>query len=98
MAQAAREMEGPMVGGTLTTVVVFLPFSVLAKQTQLLFAGISFTVTASLFASLFVALSLVPALGELRIRPSPFQRNRVGRVGQKTLGTGQESFLSVHPG
>jgi HAE1 family hydrophobic/amphiphilic exporter-1 len=65
MAQAAREMEGPMVGGTLTTVVVFLPFSVLAKQTQLLFAGISFTVTASLFASLFVALSLVPALGAL---------------------------------
>ena len=63
MAQAAREMEGPMVGGTLTTVVVFLPFSLLAKQTQLLFAGISFTVTASLFASLFVALSLVPALG-----------------------------------
>lgn len=72
MAQAAREMEGPMVGGTLTTVVVFLPFSLLAKQTQLLFAGISFTVTASLFASLFVALSLVPALGA-RINPHHFK-------------------------
>jgi hypothetical protein len=71
MAQAAREMEGPMVGGTLTTVVVFLPFSLLAKQTQLLFAGISFTVTASLFASLFVALTLVPALGA-RIDPHHF--------------------------
>jgi HAE1 family hydrophobic/amphiphilic exporter-1 len=70
MAQAAREMEGPMVGGTLTTVVVFLPFSLLAKQTQLLFAGISFTVTASLFASLFVALTLVPALGA---RIAPYQ-------------------------
>jgi HAE1 family hydrophobic/amphiphilic exporter-1 len=76
MAQAAREMEGPMVGGTLTTVVVFLPFSLLAKQTQLLFAGISFTVTASLFASLFVALTLVPALGAL-IDPHHFKETRL---------------------
>ncbi len=75
MDQAAREMEGPMVGGTLTTVVVFLPFSLLAKQTQLLFAGISFTVTASLFASLFVALTLVPALGVL-FDPHHFKETR----------------------
>jgi len=54
-----------MVGGTLTIVVVFLPFSLLQKQTQILFAGISFVVTASLFSSLFVALTLVPVLGSL---------------------------------
>jgi len=65
MLKAAEEMVAPIVGGTLTTVVVFLPFSLLAKQSQLLFSGISFTVTASLFASLFVALTLVPALGAL---------------------------------
>ncbi|MBI4396483.1 MAG: efflux RND transporter permease subunit [Elusimicrobia bacterium] len=65
MLQAADEMVSSIVGGTLTTVVVFLPFSLLAKQTQILFAGISFAVTASLFSSLFVALSVVPALGAL---------------------------------
>ncbi|MCG3204301.1 MAG: Cobalt-zinc-cadmium resistance protein CzcA [Elusimicrobia bacterium] len=65
MARAAHEMVGPMVAGTLTIVVVFLPFSLLQKQTQILFAGISFVVTASLFSSLFVALTLVPALGSL---------------------------------
>lgn len=68
MLQAAEDMVGPMVGGTLTIIVVFLPFSLLQKQTQLLFAGLSFVVTASLFSSLFVALTLVPALGS-RIHP-----------------------------
>jgi len=65
MLAATDDMVGPMVGGTLTIVVVFLPFSLLEKQTQLLFAGISFVVTASLFASLFIALTIVPALGSL---------------------------------
>jgi hydrophobic/amphiphilic exporter-1 (mainly G- bacteria), HAE1 family len=65
MLQAAQEMVSPMLGGTMTIVVVFLPFSLLARQTQMLFAGISFVVTASLFSSLFVALTLVPALGSL---------------------------------
>ena len=63
MVRAADEMIPPMVGGTLTTVVVFLPFSLLQKQAQMLFSGITFTVTASVFSSLFIALTLVPALG-----------------------------------
>jgi hydrophobic/amphiphilic exporter-1 (mainly G- bacteria), HAE1 family len=57
---SAKEMASSMIGGTLTTVVVFLPFFLLQKQTQLLYSGIAFTVITSLFASLFCALSLVP--------------------------------------
>ncbi len=72
MLEAADEMTPSIIGGTLTTVVVFLPFSILAKQTQMLFAGISFAVTASLFSSLFVALTLVPALGA-RVDPRRFR-------------------------
>ena len=75
MLKAADEMVGPMVGGTLTIVVVFLPFSLLARQTQILFAGISFVVTASLFASLFVALTLVPALGARMSAPPSWPRS-----------------------
>lgn len=59
---ATQEMIQPMIGGTLTTIVVFLPFSLLQKQAQLLYAGIAFTVTALLLASLFAAIALVPAL------------------------------------
>ncbi|MCK5218957.1 efflux RND transporter permease subunit [bacterium] len=72
---AAREMVPAMVGGTLTTVVVFLPFALLQKQTQLLYAGIAFTVTATLFSSLFCALALVPALGA-RLQPVDNRRKR----------------------
>lgn len=60
--KAAAQVVSPMIGGTLATVVVFLPFFLLPKQTQILYAGIAFTVMASLLASLFAALSLVPAL------------------------------------
>ncbi|MCK5240959.1 efflux RND transporter permease subunit [bacterium] len=60
--QATQEMINPMIGGTLTTIVVFLPFSLLQKQAQLLYAGIAFTVTTILLASLFSAIALVPAL------------------------------------
>ncbi|MCK5240949.1 efflux RND transporter permease subunit [bacterium] len=62
VVQAAKQMMMPMIGGTLTTIAVFLPFSFLQKQTQLLYAGIAFTVTTTLLASLFTALALIPAL------------------------------------
>jgi len=60
--QAVQEVIIPMIGGTLTTIVVFLPFSLLQKQVQLLYTGIAFTVTTILLASLLSAISLVPAL------------------------------------
>jgi HAE1 family hydrophobic/amphiphilic exporter-1 len=60
--RAVQEVVGPMLGGTLTTVVVFVPFTMLQKQTQLLYAGIAFTVTATLLSSLFSAVTLIPAL------------------------------------
>ncbi|MDR0676018.1 MAG: efflux RND transporter permease subunit, partial [Elusimicrobiota bacterium] len=65
---AAEQMANPMIGGTLTTIVVFLPFFLLQKQAQLLYSGIAFTVITSLLASLFAALSLVPFLTSKFIR------------------------------
>jgi len=78
MALATDEMVTPIVSGTLATVVVFLPFSLLQKQTQLLFSGIAFTVTVSLFSSLFVSLTLIPALGS-RINPLAFKLSGLDR-------------------
>ncbi|MCP4481613.1 MAG: efflux RND transporter permease subunit [bacterium] len=59
---AAKQMASPMIGGTLTTIVVFLPFFLLQKQAQLMYAGIAFTVITSLLASLFSALFLLSFL------------------------------------
>ncbi len=98
---AAREMVPAMVGGTLTTVVVFLPFSLLQKQTQLLYAGIAFTVTATLLSSLFCALTLVPALGA-RLQPADnrLKRPRPSRPwvfpGMGRLALGIENLRFRH--
>lgn len=58
----AEEMVLAIVASTVTTVVVFLPIVFVSKEIRLLYSGLAFTVTYSLLASLFVALTLVPSL------------------------------------
>jgi HAE1 family hydrophobic/amphiphilic exporter-1 len=59
---ASREVILPIVAGTITTVVVFLPIVFINKQVGILYSGLALTVTFSLLASLFVALTVVPLL------------------------------------
>ncbi len=60
--KATREVILPIVAGTITTLVVFLPIVFINKQVEILYSGLALTVTFSLVASLFVALTLVPLL------------------------------------
>jgi len=58
--RASQEVLLPIVAGTVTTLVVFVPIVFMNKQVELLYSGLALTVTFSLMASLFVALTLVP--------------------------------------
>lgn len=58
----SEEMTVVIIAGTLTTLVVFLPILFSNVQTRLLYGGVGITVTFSLVASLFVALTVVPLL------------------------------------
>jgi len=58
----SEEMTIVITAGTLTTLVVFLPMLFVNVQTRLLYGGVGITVTFSLVASLFVALTVVPLL------------------------------------
>ena len=60
--KGSEEMTTVIIAGTLTTLVVFLPVLFVNVQTRLLYGGIAATVTFSLVASLFVALTVVPLL------------------------------------
>jgi HAE1 family hydrophobic/amphiphilic exporter-1 len=63
-----QEMANAIMASTLTTVAVFLPLVLFIRGlARELFRDLAFTVTASLLASLFVALTLVPMLSS-RIR------------------------------
>lgn len=56
------EMALAIATSTITTVIVFLPFVFVNKETRMLWSGLAFTVTYSLLTSLFVAMTLVPTL------------------------------------
>ena len=64
-AQAGTgQVAGAITASTLTTCVVFLPVFFVQGLAVRLIDGIAFTVVVSLIASLFVAVFLIPALGQ----------------------------------
>jgi multidrug efflux pump subunit AcrB len=55
-----REVALPVLAATLTTVVVFFPVTLLYGVSKFLFSALAIAVVISLFASYFVALTVVP--------------------------------------
>lgn len=65
----ADEMLLAITASTATTVVVFLPLVFINPEIRLLYSGIALTITYSLVASLFAALTLVPMMAaRMRLR------------------------------
>ncbi len=60
--EGAREVAGALIASTLTTACVFLPIVFIKGLSKELFADMGLTIAYSLFASLLVALALVPAM------------------------------------
>jgi len=58
----SQEMTMVIIAGTITTLVVFLPILFVNTQTRIMYGGLAITVTFSLIASLYAALSIVPLL------------------------------------
>jgi len=56
------EMNVVIFASTLTTVIVFLPMLFVSQSMSILYGGVAWTVTISLFVSLFVALMIVPLM------------------------------------
>ncbi len=64
----ARQVAGAITSSTLTTICVFLPIVFVEGITRQLFVDMALTITYSLLASLIVALTLVPAMGQGMLR------------------------------
>jgi multidrug efflux pump subunit AcrB len=58
--KGGQEVALPVLAGTLTTVVVFFPVTMLYGVSRFLFSSLALAVVISLFASYFVALTVVP--------------------------------------
>lgn len=60
--RAASDLSGPLIAGTLTTVLVFGPIVFVRGLAAALFRDLSLSVVASLGASLILALTLMPVM------------------------------------
>src|SRR6266849_3391034 len=65
---ALRELTIPLIGSTITPIVVFLPLVSMTGVTGSFFRALAITMTVSLFTSLVLALSWTPILSQYFVR------------------------------
>ncbi len=65
---AVSEITVPIIGSTITPVVVFLPLTLLTGVTGVFFRSLALTMAVALLTSLVLALTLTPVLAEFFVR------------------------------
>ena len=89
--RAIRESIGeifkPLVGSTLTPVVVFIPLAFLSGITGVFFRALAITMSVALVTSLVVAMTLTPSLAGLII---PERKRKAAEGGEGESGGGSE--------
>ena len=73
--KGTHELIGPVVGSTLTTVVVFLPLGYLRGTVGEFFSALSQTLVASVLLSLLYSLTLIPLLCEYLLNHATFRES-----------------------
>ena len=69
--KALKELTVPLLGSTLTPVVVFLPLVAVGGVTGVFFRALAITMTAALITSLALALTWTPGLSFVLLREDP---------------------------
>ncbi|MEN3332095.1 MAG: hypothetical protein V7641_1460 [Blastocatellia bacterium] len=68
---AVSEITVPIIGSTITPVVVFLPLALLTGVTGVFFRSLALTMAVALLTSLVLALSFTPVLAEFFVKVKP---------------------------
>ncbi|HEY2472410.1 MAG TPA: efflux RND transporter permease subunit [Terracidiphilus sp.] len=90
--KALRELTVPLLGSTITPVVVFLPLVSVTGVTGLFFRALAVTMTAALLTSLALALTWTPGLSFVLLRSRQDQTS----AGGHTAGRFLSSVLRIH--
>ena len=88
--EAISEIFRPLVGSTLTPVVVFVPLAFLEGITGVFFRALALTMVVALLASLVLAVSLTPSLAAWFLRsrkeePVPLHEEHGGPLLQRVI-------------
>jgi multidrug efflux pump subunit AcrB len=92
--RAISEISVPIIGSTVTPVVVFLPLTLLSGVTGVFFRSLALTMAVALLTSLVLALAFTPVLAERFIKPKRSSANpseAPGEGGQAATGLGAEA-------
>lgn len=84
VARGVRDIAGPDISGTMTTVAVFLPLAFVGGLAGLFFVPFSLAMTFSLIASLLVSLSLIPLVLGF-VGPRGAARHASGSSGSRAV-------------
>ena len=76
---ALEEITVPLIGSTITPIVVFLPLIAITGVTGVFFRALAITVSVSLFTSLALALTWTPTLSQYFIRRKQCRRGASAR-------------------
>ncbi len=68
---AVSEITVPIIGSTITPVVVFLPLTLLTGVTGVFFRSLALTMSVALLTSLVLALTFTPVLAERLVKAKP---------------------------
>ncbi len=86
---ALREIRVPLVGSTITPIVVFLPLISITGVTGTFFRALALTVATALLTSLGLALTWTPTLSHFLLRSRPARQvegaSRITRVYDRAL-------------
>ncbi|WP_278356175.1 efflux RND transporter permease subunit [Idiomarina abyssalis] len=85
---------------TLTTVMVFLPILFIVQEAGQLYSDIAIAISASIIASMFVAVTLVPLLAayfpaEAKTKVTDKLTNRIDSASQKILASKNSKLTTV---
>nr|WP_114210770.1 efflux RND transporter permease subunit [Acidisarcina polymorpha] len=82
--KALREIMVPLVGSTVTPIVVFLPLIAVTGVTGSFFRALAITMTVALLTSLLLALTWTPSLSLYLLRAKPRTRENQSQGGDES--------------
>lgn len=89
---ASSEIIIPLLGATLTTLVVFIPLIFLSGVPGIFFRALAATLSIAIFVSMLLAIFITPVLAVLFISP---KGKRKGKVLPKLIGIQQNLFRTI---
>jgi len=80
---ATREFTQPLMGSSLSTIIIFAPLAFLSGITGAFFSALSFTMASGLIISFFMAWLLVPVLSSWLLREKDAGIDRDGIIARR---------------